>query len=713
RTLAYKGGSQTVLQDVHVDIFGREGSRHDSISAGQCVTEASGALSCAGQAQIELRSSAGLKPAMNLHQRQPLFLDTSDISYAPKQDVVRTDQPVSFRFGPARGTATGLEYATRDNWMKLSRNVAIHVPTGRSDRTHQGGSSGPAGLPLGLSASSLFYRKETGEIKLQGPVKVTQGHRTLTAAQGTLDLDSANRVRLALLQGGIQATEVHSDSTLQGSAQNLQGDFDPSSGDLYNLIATGNAQMKGVKGSAGNSRSLAADRIQINFEGPKNIAKDGTATGNVQLSLVTPAGAAGAKGAKSTETQLSGGQNTLTASELDFTFRDGKALQSAHTPGPGKLVLLPGTPGVGKREITAGRLAMSFDSLGRLTTLRGFDSSHITFFPAPGEKAQTAPQQSFSDQLQANLNPATEEVETLRQWGNFRYLDGDRHATAKQADYQSSNQTLTLTGDPLLVDPDTRIRAARFLIYMDTDTAIAQGKVQSTHFDSGKAGAKDRTPAETEADAINVLADKARAERQSQTVHYEGHVRAWSRSDVVESSALDVQKKERRISTGAGVVTSLLQPGTMMPANGPPKHQATDTQPVTIRADRLLYFDEGREARYVGNVEMETGGAVLHAAQMNVYFSPPSPSGESQVQRVLATGQVVVTEPGRRATGSQAEYFADKGKVVMTGGPPIVYDEAQGFTTGRRLTFFIDGASLVVDGGKKAQTLSKRLMVHE
>ncbi|MGH9430159.1 MAG: LptA/OstA family protein [Terriglobia bacterium] len=719
RTLAFKDGSKTVLQDVRVEIFGRGGNRHDSLTAGQCVKDADGALSCAGKAEIELRSRAGLKPTQDLNHHQPLLLDTSDVSYVPKEDVVRTDAPVSFRFGPASGSATGLAYATKDDWVKLNRNVAIHLPARRSSGEPKSslanatGHDQPSGPPLNLSARSLFYRKDTGEITLQGPVKVTQGNRSLTAPEGAIDLDSENRVRLVLLQGGIQAVELNPDSTLRGSAQLLQGDFDPSSGELRNLIASGNVQMNGLKGAAGDSRSLMADRVQINFTGPKNVAANGTATGHVQLSLVTPGVAPDSKHKRATETQLSGGKNVLTASELDFMFRDGKALQSAKTPGPGKLVLLPGTPGVGRREITAGRFAMSFDPLGRLSTLRGLDSSHITFFPAPGSKPPASIQESFADQLQANLNPATEEVENLRQWGRFRYLNGDRHASAKQAEYEASSQTLTLTGDPLLVDPDTRIRAVRFLIHMDTDTAMAQGKVQSTHFDSAKAGAKDQSPGQIEADTINVIADQAMAERESQFVHYEGHVRAWSRSDVVESPALDVRKQQRRITSGAGVVTSLLQPGTITPANDRSKHRTTDTQPVIIRADRLLYFDERREARYLGDVEMATGGAVLHAAQMNVYFSQPSASGGSEVERAVATGHVVVTEPGRRATGNQAEYFAPDGKVVMTGGPPTLDDEAQGFTTGRRLTFFIDGASLVVDGGKEAQTLSKRLMVHE
>jgi lipopolysaccharide export system protein LptA len=718
RTLAYKDGTKTVLQDVHVEIYGRQGNRHDSMIAAQCVNDKSGALSCAGKAQIELRSRAGLEPSKDLRQHQPLFLDTSDVSYHPRQELVQTDAPVSFRFGPASGSAQGLSYATKDEWLKLNRNVLMHVPSTTKTRGVGKGSRASSEVsavnpPLDLSCSSLFYRQDTGEIMLQGPVKVTQGNRSVTAPSGAIDLDSENRVRLVLLEGGIQAVEVDANSTLRASAQNLQGDFDTSTGELSNLVATGSVRLDGLNSPAGSSRSLLADRLQINFEGAKNTAVNGIATGHVQLSLATPATARASKPTDPAETQLSGGQDTMTASELDFRFADGKRLESAHTPGPGKLVLISGTPGVGKREITAAKFAMDFDGLGRLKGLRGLGSSHITFFPPDDGKPQAERQESFADQLQANLNPLTEEVKSMRQWGHFHYLEGDRQATAKQADYQSSSQVLTLTGEPLLVDPDTRIRALQIMLHTDTDTAIAEGQVQSTHLDSGNGGAQNQTPSQVEEDSVNVLADRAQADRQSQFVHYEGHVRAWSRSDVVESPALDVMKKERRLRSGAGVVTSLLQPSTVVEGQGSPQPKTKESQPVTIRAKQLLYFDEGREARYIGDVEMKTGQAVLHAAQLNVYFSPPGPSRESQVERALATGQVVVTEPGRRATGNQAEYFAQGGMIVMTGGPPTVSDEAQGFSTGRRLTFFIDGASLFVDGEKKNQTLSKRLMVHE
>ena len=77
----------------------------------------------------------------------------------------------------------------------------------------------------------------------------------------------------------------------------------------------------------------------------------------------------------------------------------------------------------------------------------------------------------------------------------------------------------------------------KITIDMRTNTSTGEGKVQATHLPSPAPGAPvpSTPPLPT-----NVLADRMVARRQSQTVHYEGHVRAWQGTDVLESSALDV-----------------------------------------------------------------------------------------------------------------------------------------------------------------------------
>ena len=198
------------------------------------------------------------------------------------------------------------------------------------------------------------------------------------------------------------------------------------------------------------------------------------------------------------------------------------------------------------------------------------------------------------------------------------------------------------------------------------------------------------------------------AQRRSQVVHYEGNVRAWRGADVVESSSLDVYRMAKRMSSGSQVLTSHLQPASYAagaaPSSGTPRRE---TRPLTVRADFLEYFDEGSKASYRGHVKLQTETTTMEADKMDVYFSRLGTNQESEVERAMAEGHVVVVQPGRRATGEHGEYFAGPGKIVLTGGPPTISDVEKGFTTGQRLTLFVHDDRLLVDGGDGSPSLSQ------
>jgi len=428
-----------------------------------------------------------------------------------------------------------------------------------------------------------------------------------------------------------------------------------------------------------------------------------------------------------------------------YGFRpDGRSLKEAQTVGTGKLVLNSEDAGQGEQVITAGQFLMAFNDQSRLRTLDGIRGTHIVYTPGPahgveGTSAQPPPrppaiEESFSDRLAAVFDTSSGDLRSLEQSGNFRYSNGERQSSAATAQYSSESQVLTLSGKPRLWDSETRIAADRVLWHIDTETGEGLGKVQSTHFqsplpatekgqpNSGKAG-PDGPPgasATAVAGATNVLADEVIVERRSQLVHYQGHVRAWHDHDVIESSSLDHDGVTRRLSSGSQVLTSHVAPAAppSSPSSPTPSAASKDrmvskTAPVAIRADSLSYFDEDQKASYRGHVELRTEQTTLKADKMDVYFTRAgggngrSGNEGSEVDHILADDHVTVVEPGRRATGDHVEYLAAPGKVTLTGGPPIVYDELKGLTTGQRLTFFIHDDSLFVDGGDQSPTITK------
>ena len=106
-------------------------------------------------------------------------------------------------------------------------------------------------------------------------------------------------------------------------------------------------------------------------------------------------------------------------------------------------------------------------------------------------------------------------------------------------------------------------------------------------------------------------------------------------------------------------------------------------------------------------MRMVSDTMLMQSDKLDVELTPAANSGGSQVDHAVADGKVKVTEPERVGTGDHAEYFAAAGKLVLTGGPPVLVDETRGSTTGQRLTFFIHDDRLFVDGGDKSPSFTK------
>jgi lipopolysaccharide export system protein LptA len=691
RTVAFKQGGTTVLEDVFVEVFGRAGNRRDVMRTRRCdYNTQSGDLFSSGTVQIELNAQADVLPGAGLRGKHRVSVETSKVAFQKQGSLVVSEEPVRFRIGPASGTAHGMTYATKEGWLELKKDVAMELRPG-------GGT--PAQLPVQLSAGRLRYDKANGEVTLWGPLEVSQGSRRVVAERGIIFLDEQNQVTRASLEGNVGVFDSSEGRAVELGAQRVRGDFEPVSGELRYLVAED--EVVGKSKGKGSVSHLAAQHLELSFAGSHPKPRSGSISGNVQLTVESlPALDAGI--AAATRPPLE--RKSLSAPQIKFTFRpDGRSVSEAETVGPGELVVVPPDPKMGERVVTAGQFLMAFDQRSRLELLRGLSPTRIVYRPPLNAPPGSTAQESSADRLEAAFETATQTLRQVEQAGNFQFRDGDRQASAQEARYLTATQVLTLTGRPQVWDSNSRMKCTLLLLDLRNDTAEATGKVQATHLRN-----EVQTDASRHPEPTNVLADRMMAQRRSQFVHYEGHVRAWHGPDVVESSALDVSRTERRVSSGSEVLTSHLQPASLVAGTGPAAGlPPRETRPVTIRADRLDYFDQGRKATYRGNVHLQTENTTLEAERMDVYFSNAGAAGPSEVERALAEGHVKVVQPGRHASGEHAEYFAGPGKIVMTGGPPELFDAAKGFTTGQRLTFFIHDDRLFVDGGDESPALSK------
>ncbi len=696
RTLAFKQGGSTLLKDVYVEYFGKSGNRYDILKTAEGeYNPSTGNLSTpddvelilnASPRQVQDLASKSGKPldetSADTHGgRQPVYIRTSKVSSQDHGTLLESQTPVSFHLGAMSGAARGLAYSTDNGEIVLKQDVKAVFQPSQNRRTNP---------PIRLSASRLRYGGAGKGIELWGPLKIRQGNRIVTAEQGSISLDALNRVTEVLLEGQAHASDNTPSGRLSLESDVLRGHLDPVTSRLSKLVAAGHVRSESSQGGA--LTNLKAHEVVLNFSAATHVPANGVAMGQVDLTIAQLPGAGKvASGSYNLGGKIS--REDLATEKLQFSFRpEGKNLKEAETSGPGTLVLYPESAKAGDRTVTAAKFFMAFDSTSHLESLRGTGGTRIVFAPPPNSTNKAAV--ATAKQMAATFDPATEMVESVEQKGDFHFRNGNLIATGEEARDLARQQKLILTGHPEVQDLTTRARADRIVILLASDTAEGIGNVHAIHTDP-------RDPSLP----TNVVADRMVADHRSEVVHYAGHVRAWRGTDVVESPTLDVYKNQRRVSTNSRVVTSHLQPAPSKASQG--KASQSGPRPLTVRADRLDYFDAGRKARYSGNVELDTEGTRIEADQLDVYFSSGRKQADSEVKRAVAEGHVKVIQPMRYAKGEHAVYDARTGTIVMTGGPPTVYDAEKGFMSGQRLTFYIHNDRLLVDGNANSPTVSK------
>ncbi len=750
RTVAAGKSGTMELEDVTIEIFGRAGDQHDLLRAQQAQYDPlSENFSCAGKVDIELNAPLQGQPN-RMGKNGPVYLETSNVSYAQKDGVLRGNGTAQFRVGPYSGSARGMTYDTREQWIELERDVRLEMTPGSSSQPDARTASdvsiprNPGALPSGASlvtAERLRYEKSASRVTLWGPLSVFQAGGHVTAESGTVLLTAQNRPSEVRLTGAVKgsfAEATGAGNSANARAERVTAKF-AEAGQLSRVEAEGDVQAERVQGASPEVSpvnrtlsTLAAQHAILDFQGNgKQVAPaSGQAAGGVRLTMKS--GRTGKSPAQSETAEFPsvlaqrlrtpGAADSLSTDVLRFRFRTGgRSLEQADAVGSGKVVISPADPQqTGERTVEAHEFRMRFDDDSRLQTLEGVDKVKVVSLPPEGTPPGIGRRETTSDHLWAVFEPQSQAIRNTQQWGNFNFNDGERQARAEKADFQAVHNLLTLTGNPQVWDVDSRTRADRMQLHLDSGIAEGVGHVRTTHL-GGSLGSLTENGsmlgtqpgANQVVDATNVLADRVVADQRAKLAHYEGSVRAWRGQDVIESSALDHDGKRRVLSSGSGVLTILLIPSppkgaaSSFTASSPPKPGASRFQPLTIRADHLDYFEAARKAAYRGHVQAVTGDVSMRSERLDVHFTADNRTGGSGVDRVIADQRVLVTEPGRRVTGDHAQYEVAQGRVIVTGGPPTAYDEERGFTTGRSLTFFIRDDRLVVDGGDKSRAISK------
>lgn len=684
-----KGEDISLLEDVQVIVFGKLGDRHDMIHSRSCrYAKTSGGIECSGQVQIDLESAADAAKAKANAQLKPnlIHIETSGVTFNKASGKAVTSQPVKFVMPNGDGEGVGGTYFSEDGILRLEKNVRVTLHQTGPLATGKKENAPPTDVVL--HGSSLEMRKQAHKVVLAGPATATTPTQQLTAGEMTVLLDGENRAQTLVAEPGKlnETPEVTSQGgkgpTGSGTlrADLMKAELAPQ-GWVRTIEAEGNLQGKSESGD------MQADSGTVEMWSQVNQARLLTLRGNVHI------------GQRDPKTQTS---RKLTTSVLQMNFAGGKPgepnpVQHAETLARGTMDW--SDTATSRSKLSADKLSVDFGAAGKAKDLIA-EGNVETERNLEGHPTQTATATNGDAQLDTNGGWTQM---TLR--GSVHMKEGDRSADAQQAVFARGTQTAVLTGQAVARDESSETRAAKIIFHQDTGDIEASGKVRSTDLGKGKGTVQlSSVPS-------NITAEHMVGNSKTGRALYTGNARLWQGPSVLEADSIELLRDSRVLNAKGnvrGIFPKEVNAGNKASADKKDK----DHEIWHVASGTLTYWDAQNRAHLEQNVVVQSTDERMRGPVLDLYFTRDAngkngSDTSSRISRAVGMGGVEVQQGDRRGTAERGVYTADDDKFVLSGGTPTLYDENEGKTTGRELTFNIADDTIIVDSGNGTRTLTK------
>ncbi|MGH9586344.1 MAG: LptA/OstA family protein [Acidobacteriaceae bacterium] len=716
KLIEYKKGGNATLHDVSITLYGPQGTnRVDKIYGSdftfdptQQIVKAQGVVS------IDLQGFGDADHG----GKDTIHVKTSGLVFNKKTGDADTSGHTEFSSPQASGSCVGAHYNSKTGVLVLDHDVeltsagakptvlhASHAEVVRSSmeafllnpRTEYESEKGSAdsaivGFREDGSASSINAK---GHVRL-----VTKDGAVLTATNSLTQLNDKSKPTNSELTGGVNYLSKTADGSTSGSANAATLTFGDHTmlkhASFRNAVSFVDQVFKLAHDSKGTaSRSITASRLDVDFvPGPKGkhaIAQKVLAMGNASVALHTVP----SKGPPQATTIY--GDQLL----ADLTA-DGKAIRRLNGSGNTEVVELAkdGSTNTSKGD----RLAVTF-AMGK------------TPRPATGTGKSAHSRMEIASAIQDGHVILIQQPKQ----GPGPVLPPTMKAWAQHAEYRASDQVLHLTGSPRLQSGKMLQMSANQIDYQrESGDASALGDVKATY--SEKPGAASGPTLGGEG-PVHITADRAVMRRANGASKFFGtdgtDARMWQGGNSILAPVLELTRKPATLraygrpdSSGAVVEANL--------ASATGKKRATEL--MRIQSRELYYSDADRRGDFRGDVTARDSDGTIYADDTQVYLTPTAKPGakaaagrragkSSELERIVAVGHVVLTQPGRKGVGERLVYTAADGRYVLTGAPgnpPRIEDATKGTTMGSTLIFNSQNDSVVVSGGQSRAVTETR-----
>ena len=769
-----RSDGKVTLHDVGIVLYGRNQDRDDRIYGKQFeYDQAAEVIRAVGEVHIDLQApeaaDAGKKMdyasgkdlqgngSQEKKDERLVHVTTSGLVFLRKLGVAATDNDIEFESGGLTGHAIGADYnsdtgvlvlhsAVRVNGLQHDRPVAMTASRAELDRPDQkvlltqaryvSVSEASCGQTVEAQHVVVHLRKDGSaeRVEAEGDVTLTNGEGGKVAApRGEMMLNAQNQPQSAGMSGGLRYSADDPLRQAQGVAAAGRATFDKA-GRLDRVVMVGSVHLQEkVKtaedaNAAWSERELSAGTVELALDADaagKAQLQDAKASGDARLTVMDVGARDGRAGTTSSE--LAG--DVLTA----HFVRIGNADHIAEVHGDGHTML---------RKV---------DVKGVVNTSSA-DSLVAHFRSAPASSRGTA---HSGTRESSGSGQGADEIASAVEQGNVAMTQlalqtpgetapVEERVTAERAVYDGGLQRTTLTGNVQVSDGTSVLWSDHVVTEQQSGDATADGSVKASYRQPGGTG-----------EPVHVQAARAELKHDAQVAIFHGvagrPARLWQGASQVDAPVLQFEQKQQRLlAHGEGEGTPMAVQ-TVLVSNGPAAKTDSGnagtkavvgggkTNVIRVQSRELAYSEKARRADFTGGVEVESANGDMRGQQFAVYLqavvsgvkSEQGTSGEKfgsttgkdrgvaangfmggSVERVVASGHIEISQPGRRATGEQMVYTASDGMFVLTGTSavlPKVVDDERGTVTGTSLRFHAGDENVVVsnegnNGGQRVRT---------
>ena len=695
-------GGRSLLEDVWITAYGGAGERFDNLHTRTCdYLTASESISCSGDVQIDLdrASDQHAQPAgaQQANGSRLVQVATSHVSFDHKTGLATTDRPAEFRFSQGEGHGVGFRYEAQQGEIQLLSAVQLALHAAVSNEH----ASQSADQILNLSGSSMSFERDQRLIHVMGPVHAHEANFDLRCGRLDVELDermyahrliategpelrsdgarhvslkavtitalaSPTRIEAIIAEGGVRALSQNSDGDDQLQADRMETELYPISNQPRLLVATGRVVARSNR--PGAVRNLETSILRLDF----NPAERG---GEARLKhALSPAGT--------------------------VEFQDGTTVS--------------GKPALERMRVSAQHLEADFTGQNDLKEVRG--SQGVKFERQIGAGAlQTTTSQEMIVQFAAGGGWST-----VDQAQNVQLHQDSENAHAERAHFDRASNTTLLEGSVLLTDATSRTTARSAIFNQATNELRASGRVATVESSTG--GSQFVNFA---AGPGRVSGDRLDANSATGHAVYSGNARLWQGDSIVEGEVIEIDRQTHTL-TATGQVQAVFPQAAANHSQVGSQKDSAKPEFWHAQGAHLVYQSDESRGRIEQKVRAHSDEGSMTADAIDFFFAPAQnsatpdakttakPSGGAQngaatgqqLVRASAFGNVNVEQQGRHGKANRADYTAEDGKFILSGGTPTVYDASGNATHGRQLTFFFGDDSIDIDSAEGLRTLT-------